>query len=186
MMALTEAMGAGTRPMTEDEFLRLPHDGKYELVDGEAVKVPASYRHDAIGGNLIALLRPHARGRGFITSSQAGFRMRSGNIRCPDAAFTLKERLPGGRPPAEFPDCAPDLAVEIISPSEDRADMARKVEEYFDAGAREVWQLIPETQQLKRFRSPEDQTLLEATDAVDGGELLPGFRCRVAEPFDFD
>ncbi len=51
--------------MTEEEFLDLPHDGrKWELVDGDATEVPASYEHDVIGFNIVALIKPYARGVG--------------------------------------------------------------------------------------------------------------------------
>jgi Uma2 family endonuclease len=170
--------------MTEAEFMRLPSDGKYELVDGEPIKVPANFLHDVIGGNLAGLLRPYTRGRGFVANAQAGFRMRNGNIRCPDVSFTLKSRLPDGKPPAEFLDFAPDLAVEVISPSEGKEDMAQKVREYFESGAQQVWQLFPETQQLRLHHSAEESVLLESSDELDGGDLLPGFRCRVGELFE--
>lgn len=171
--------------MTEEEFLRLPDNGrKYELVDGEAKEAPASFEHDAIGANIIALLMPVARGHGVIASSQAGFRMVNRNIRCPDVSFTLKERLPGGRPNKGFGDAAPDLCIEIISPSEDKKDMERKVREYFSADAQYVWHLFPETQRLRIYTSPTDSTLYEAEDEIDGGDVLPGFRCRVADLFD--
>ncbi|MCC6442703.1 MAG: Uma2 family endonuclease [Armatimonadetes bacterium] len=75
---------AGVRPkMTEEEFMALPDDGyKDELVGGETRAAPANFEHDVIGDRIIALLMPYARGRGFVAGAQAGFRMRSDNIRC--------------------------------------------------------------------------------------------------------
>src|ERR1051326_6789552 len=101
--------------MTEEEFMRLPENGrKYELVDGEAKEVPAGMRHDEYGAHLCFLLYPYTRGRGALCGSQAGFRMASGNVRVPDVSFTRKERLPDGRAPEGFGDAAPDLCIEII------------------------------------------------------------------------
>jgi Uma2 family endonuclease len=114
---------------------------------------------------------------------QAGFRMASHNIRCPDVAFYAKSRLPNGRPADGFGDAAPDLCIEIISPSEERAEMERKVREYFASGARFVWHVFPETQTIRVFTSPEDSTDLGPTDEVDAGDLLPGFRAGVADLF---
>lgn len=172
------------RKMTEDEFMRLPDDGrKYELVDGEPKEVPANVRHDEIGARLCFMFYPFTRGRGALVSSQAGFRMRDGNIRCPDVSFTRKERLPGGKAPDTFGDAAPDLCIEIISLSEDKPDMTRKIEEYFDAGAKQVWHLFPETESLTVFTSPSDTVTYSANEEISGGDLLPGFRCRVAELF---
>lgn len=170
--------------LSEEAFLRLPDDGrKYELVDGEVKEVPAGVRHDIIGMTVGALLRPAARGHGFVAGSQAGFRMRSGNLRSPDVSFTRRERFPDGLPPEGFGDFAPDLCIEIISPSEDTQDMARKVQEYFQTGAQRVWQLFPDSRRVQVYTSPEQFTLLEAADEIDGGDLLPDFRCRVAELF---
>jgi Uma2 family endonuclease len=175
------------RRMTEDEFMRLPDDGrKYELVDGEPKEVPTSVTHDVIGSELIFRLRPYVKGRGFLTIGQAGFRMTSHNIRCPDVSFMRKERLPDGKPNEGFGDAAPDLCVEIISPSEERADMERKVREYFASGAEQVWHLFPERQRLVRFRSPGDSDTLEADDVIEGGDLLPGFSARIGDLFDLE
>jgi Uma2 family endonuclease len=168
--------------MTEEEFMRLPDDGrKYELVDGEVKEAPTGVRHDEIAMRIGVLLYPFTRGRGALCSSQAGYRMRGGNIRSPDVSFTLRERLPGGRSPEGFGPFAPDLCIGIISPSEDREEMARKVREYFEAGAQQVWHLYPETQSAVIFTSPLETRPLSAGDQLDGGDLLPGFRCRVAD-----
>src|SRR5207253_314786 len=99
---------------------RLPDDGrKYELVDGEARAVPAGIKHDILGVRISARLLPFAEGRGYIVGPQAGFRMRTKNIRCPDVSYISEARLPGGDPPDGFGDDAPDLCIEIISPSEE-------------------------------------------------------------------
>lgn len=180
------AAPAGRR-LSEDEFMRLPDDGrKYELVDGELKEVPTSFLHDTIGIQLAVRLQPFARGRGFLAGSQAGFRMASRNVRCPDVSFTRKERLPGGKPPDTFGDAAPDLCIEIISPSEERADMQRKVREYFASGAEQVWHLFPDARQVIVYRAPDDSATLEAADEITGGDLLPGFACRVADLFEIE
>ncbi len=181
------ALQTQLRPMTEDEFMRLPDDGRhYELVDGEPKEVATSVRHDEIGVNLILLLGPYTRKRGFMTSGQAGFRMTDANIRCPDVSFTRKERVPGGKAPDTFGSIAPDLCVEIISPSEDKLDMARKVEEYFASGAEQVWHLFPETQTLAVYTSPTVLASYTREQEIEGGSLLPGFRCRVEALFDME
>jgi Uma2 family endonuclease len=171
--------------MTEEEFLRLPDDGrKYELIDGEIREVLATFEHDTIGANIIARLMPAARGKGVLASSQAGFRMTGGNIRCPDVSFTRKSRLPDGKPNKGFGDAAPDLCVEIISPSEDRKDMQRKIQEYFDAGAEQVWLLFPETREAIVYTSPTESKALAPEDEIDAADILPGFRCAVGDLFD--
>lgn len=173
------------RHMTEQDFMCLPDDGrKYDLVDGEPKEVPAGFEHDVIGINLAMRIGPYARGRGVLAGSQAGFRMVNGNIRCPDLSFTARERLPGGRPNRGFGDVAPDLCIEIISPSEERAEMQDKVEEYFGAGAQQVWQLFPDEMRVRIFLSPGDFTDYFEEEEISAEDLLPGFICRVSEFFD--
>lgn len=175
-----------TRPrITEEEFLRLPDDGrKYELVDGEVKEVPAGHRHDAIGANIIVLLGPSARGKGFLAGSQAGFRMNNGNIRSPDVSFTSRSRLPAGQPSEGFEQGAPDLAIEIISPFEDRQEAESKLREYFDSGARLVWHVFPDSRSVQVFMSPADSRVLTVEQEINGGDVLSGFRCIVSELFD--
>ncbi len=186
-MAVAQAIPAVRRKMTEEEFLRLPDDGrKWELVDGEAKEVPAGHEHDVLVINIGAMLKPFARGRGFVAGSQAGFRMANGNIRSPDVLFTRKERLPGGKPAKSFEGMAPDLAIEIISPSEATDDMARKVAEYFGAGAEQVWHLFPETKQVTVYFSPFDTADFGPNEELDAGDLLPGFSCRAEALFDLE
>jgi len=185
---LTEAQIKMGVPMTEIEFMRLPKDGykefhKFELVDGRLKEVPTRFEHDAIGLNIVVLIGPFVRGHGAGTTGQAGFRMAGGNIRVPDVSFTRKSRLPGGKVPNDLGNVAPDLCIEIISPSEERADMARKVREYFDGGAEQVWHVFPEAQEVTVFTSPTEMQTLNVDDILDAGNILPGFACRVGDFF---
>jgi len=129
------------------------------------------------------LIGPYADDHGILTASQAGFRMASGNVRLPDFAFTRYDRFPNSEVPDGFVEFAPDLAVEIISPSEEPADMARKVGEYFVSGAQQVWHMFPEARTLIIFHSPSDATVYQAEEEVDLDNLLPGFHSRVADLF---
>jgi len=171
--------------ITEEEFLRLPDDGrKWELVNGELEEVPTRFDHDQLIVNLVALLVPLLRGKGAMTTGQAGFRMKNGNIRSPDFSYTRKERIPGGKPGADFGSVAPDLCVEIISPTEERAEMQRKVEEYFEAGAQQVWQVFPETQLVRVFTAATVSRDFTEDEEIESGALLEGFRCRANDIFD--
>jgi len=178
-------MGIATKVrMTEDEFLRMPDDGrKWELVEGEPKEVPASHMHDILVARLIQLLGIHADQFGFIAASQAGFRMVNGNVRSPDVSFTRDERLPNGPADEGFGSSAPDLCIEIISPSESAGEMATKVDEYFDAGAEQVWQLFPKQKAVKVYIAPDIFTEYQADDEITGGDILPTFRCLVSELF---
>ena len=172
-----------TKPkMTEEEFLRLPDDGrKYELVDGEAKEVPAGVKHDTLVANIILLFGPFAKKVGSLAASSAGFRMVTGNIRSPDVSLILRERLPEGELPEGFMDGAPDLAIEVISPNEDWAELGRKLGEYFMSGAKEVWLVDPDKMTVTVYKSLTDVQVFRADDEISGGDLLPGFRCKVAD-----
>ncbi len=175
------------RRLTEEEFLRLPDDGrKYELVQGEVKEVPVGHRHDILGAQLIVRLVPATNKRGYVAGSQAGFRMANGNVRSPDVSYMLKERLAGGHPSEGFADGAPDLAVEIVSPNESTSELLQKVGEYFESGAKQVWLLFPETQTVKVYTAPFEVQTLHADDELTGGALLPDFRCKVRELFELD
>jgi Uma2 family endonuclease len=110
--------------------------------------------------------------------------MRNGNVRSPDASIRRRERLPEGVSPDTFVGDAPDLAVEVVSPSERDTELLQKMAEYFESGAREVWLLFPDRQQVYRYAAPLEMQILNAEDTLTGGELLPDFRVRVGELFE--
>ena len=172
-----------TRKLTEAEFMRLPDDErKYELVDGEAKEAPTSFLHGVLGMRVAFSLMPHLSDKAYFTGAQAGYRMASGNIRVPDVGVILKQSLPDGKLPDGFGDRAPDLAIEIVSPTEDMPDLLRKVGEYFESGAQEVWLLFPETQRVVRYTAPFEATILHAADELST-PLAPDFRVRVRDLF---
>jgi Uma2 family endonuclease len=74
-----------------------------------------------------------------------------------------------------IPDLAPDLAVEMLSEGNTKAEMARKVQEYFDAGVILVWLIDPRKRTARVFSSVGKSTLVRADQALDGGPVLPGF-----------
>jgi Uma2 family endonuclease len=102
-------------------------------------------------------------------------------VRSPDAAVVLRHRL------AELPDSfvpmAPDLAVEVLSPSDRMADALAKVAMYLQAGTPLVWFVNPATRTVVVFRSETDPVMLSEGDTLDGGDVLPGFSVPVAEIF---
>ena len=98
--------------------------------------------------------------------------MTDGNVRVPDVSFTRKQRLPGGHAPNTFGSAAPDLCVEIISPSERPADIARKMREYFSNGAQFLWHVSPEAERVIVFTSPTGAQTFHSEDTLDMGDLF--------------
>jgi len=177
--------------MTAEELLRLPAGmgERYELVKGELITMsPAGSRHGRLVSRINSLIeqfveREHL---GAPFGAETGFILTRNpdTVRAPDAAFVSAARVPAeGLPEGFFPG-APDLAVEVISPSESATDVQRKVSQYFQAGTRLVWIVYPDMRQVVIFRSARESMALLADDMLDGGDLLPGFACRVSELFE--
>ena len=185
MMATVREKPKRKRRYTEQDLLQMPDDGrKYELVNGRIQVVPTGGRHGWIGARLTHRIGNVAPESLAIFDSSTGFRMASGNIRSPDLSLMDVQRLPDGRPPTDFINGAPDLAIEIVSPSENLKDLVQKLFEYFESGSREVWLLFPERKQVYRYTAPLEVEVLRESDVLTGGEILPAFHVRVGELFE--
>jgi Uma2 family endonuclease len=106
--------------------------------------------------------------------------------RRPDVAFISNERWPFDRPaPSESAwDVVPDLAVEIISPSDQSHNTMAKLEEYFRVGVRLVWVIYPEFRKVYAYDSTTSVRILKVGDDLEGGPVLPGFRYPVLGLFE--
>jgi Uma2 family endonuclease len=105
------------------------------------------------------------------------------DVRAPDLAFIALERLPDGRLPDGFVEGAPDLAIEILLPNDRVMETEAKVEAYLTAGARAVWVVNPRARHLTVHTPDGLARILRETDDL-ATDVLPGFRCRVAEIFE--
>ncbi|MGK4003409.1 Uma2 family endonuclease [Sorangium sp. So ce1036] len=94
------------------------------------------------------------------------------------------EREPQGRGADGWLEGAPDVAVEVIGDSQSASELAKKALEYLAAGARMVWVLDPEPARLMVFTPPNHLRVLGRDELVDGGDVLPGFSCKVADLFE--
>ncbi len=157
-----------------------------ELVEGTLVERAMGFRESALAGVLIALLRDFVvpRNLGVVTGEAGLVELAAGLVRGPDVAFTSWDRIRGRRMPDDaFPRLAPDLAVEILSPGNTPAEMARKRREYFGAGVRLVWEVDPVRRTVAVYTSPEGPTVLDAAQTLDGGDVLPGLSIALASVF---
>jgi Uma2 family endonuclease len=175
--------------VTADELFKLPDDGfRYELVRGEIRRMPpAGGEHGAVimhlGGPLYQFVKGHD--LGVVFGAETGFKIASDpdTVRAPDLAFVRRERIPEGGIPKEFWPGAPDLAVEVVSPGDTYTEVEEKVNDWLGAGTRLVLVLNPRTRTVTVHTSLTDVMRLTESDVLDGGEVLPGFTCRVAELF---
>jgi len=158
----------------------------FELVDGVLVEKPTGFRESRIAVVIAHLLDDclERNGAGIVAGADAMMRLAAGLVRIPDVSAVLWSRLPGRRIPREpIPDLAPDLAVEVLSPSNTPEEMDRKVREYFDAGTQLVWLVDPDGRTVRVHHSPEDSQLLRGADRVSGALVLPHFFITVQEIF---
>lgn len=163
-------------------------DVRRELVDGEVIEMaPAGGLHGKIVVKVVLRLADHAaqRGVGEVVAGDVGFVLAlpedPERVRAPDVAFVSTERLPEGGLPKGFLHGAPDLAVEVLSPSDNPVDVQRKVRDYLDAGGRLVWVVAPEARTVTVYRADGSARLLRETDHLDGEDVLPGLTLRVVE-----
>jgi Uma2 family endonuclease len=182
-MAKTRAL------MTADQLLRLPDTGpRYELVAGELIEMaPPGGEHGYVANRaqyrLNLFLDQHGLG-GAVFAAETGFRIRRDpdTVRGPDAAYVAQERLAQARV-AGYPDLAPDLVVEVVSPGDTASEIHTKVMEWLGAGTRLVWVLYPRGRSVVVHRPGGEARVLQADEVLDAEPVLPGFSCRVADLF---
>ena len=165
------------RPPPEKEAFR------YDLWDGEVVEMaPAGGDHGSVSLEIGYLIRHHARQHrlGRTYAAETGFVLDEARHRvlAPDVAFVARARLPEGPQPGFFRG-APDLAVEVRSPSQSVAELAQKAAAYLDAGSSLVWVVDLALQQVKQYRPNEQPRQLGPEDQLVGDPVLPGFRVPV-------
>ncbi len=172
------------RPWTGEELSRLPEGWRYEIDEGELVIMPpAGFEHGKVGSTVTILIGQFVRshGLGQVLTCDTGFRLRRDpeTLRAPDVAFISNERIALIADPKKFSEVPPDLAVEVLSPSNSQVDMGRKVEQYLAAGVRSVWVLEPDKRTLTYHRPEEAPIVLDDSEGVIEDPCLPGFRCRL-------
>lgn len=157
-----------------------------ELVDGVLVEKVMGYPESTLACQLIKLLGNFLdrHDLGNLAGMDGTMRLMPKLVRIPDVSFVRWEKLPSRQPPAEpIPDLVPDLVVEILSEGNTRAEMERKLREYFLAGVTLVWFVDPRARTVKVYESPEAPRVFAENDIIDGGSVLPGLSLSVREIF---
>ena len=174
--------------VTADELYAMPEDGfKYELVRGELVKMPpAGFSHGEFELAVTSHLRRHVRSMrlGRVVSADTGFRLAEDHVLAPDGAFVLEARIPASGSPEGFFPGAPDLAVEVISPSERERHISQKVDDYLHYGCKMVVLIRPRTRQVEVHTPNQDVQILEIDDVLNGGDAVPGWQLPIADIFE--
>jgi len=159
--------------------------GDYELIEGELVPMaPPGFEHGVIQTRIGSILLRHVEaldlGR---VATDAGLKLRQepDTVVAPDIMFLSKTRLPDE--PAGYLDFAPDLAIEIVSPSSSPGDIERKLALYLQSGVRLVWIVYPRQRQVIVHTPNDAPRFVNETDEITGGEVLPGLSFKVSEIF---
>ena len=169
--------------MTLEEFLQSDLE-RYEYVKGALIPMPpTSGEHGDISMSLVLCLGPyvHQNQLGRVYTSDTGFQI-GDRILMPDIAFVSAARLPEDRRKAfSIP---PDLAVEVISPTDAQFRVVEKALVYLSAGTQLVWVIEPVAKTVTVYRSETDIEMLTREDTLTGEEVVEGFSCEVAQLFE--
>ena len=179
-----------TRVVTADELLALPEDGfRYELVKGELIRMsPTGHEHGVVAMNIAGPLHQHVKSNnlGAVYAAETGFMIEenSDTVRAPDVACVQTSRINEAGKVQGYWRGAPDLAVEVVSPSDTVANIEGKVADWLQAGARMVWVVSPKLRTVAVYRSLTEIVMLTEKDTLEGGDCVPGFQVAVAEIFE--
>ena len=173
-----------TLSTAEDLWKQVDDGYRYELVKGVIRRMPpAGFDHGIraakIGRHLDAHVEKHK--LGYVCGAETGFKISENpdTVRAPDAAFVCQTAIDEQGIPKGYWEGAPDLAVEVISPS----DTYTEVDEWLNAGCAMVWVMNPRRETVEVYRSPEDITVLRGNDILEGGDVIEGFQCYVRDLF---
>lgn len=170
--------------LTAEELLQLSIPDKHvELVRGVlVVREPPGGRHGRIAMNIAVELGTHVRTHqlGVVYAAETGFTLsrRPDTVRAPDVGFIRRDRLPSPEP-IGYPELAPDLVVEVLSPGDRPGEVLAKIADWLSAGTTLVWVIDPDRRIARVYRQDGSEAIVTAEAALDGEEVVPGFSCRL-------
>lgn len=173
--------------LTGRDLWQMGDIGSCELIDGRIVSMsPTGGEHGRIenrlGFELMAFIREKPLGWVLVGEVGIYIRRNPDTVRGADVVFLSKERAPDG-PSTGFLEIAPDVVVEIISPSDRWQDLRQKIEDYFTIGVEQVWVVEPDAQKLLVFDAPTRMRAFAATDFFEADGALKGFSLKISELF---
>jgi Uma2 family endonuclease len=174
---------------TAKQLFEMPENNdKIELIKGKVIRMlPTGGKHGVIATRLGGILYFYVEQNnlGLVCAAATGFVLSRNpdTVRAPDASFIAKENIPKSGIPEEYWEIPPDLAVEVLSPSDRASEVMLKVTEYFQAGTRLVWIIDPKSETVTIYRSLKDIQVLSKQDELDGEDVVPGFHCPLDKIF---
>jgi Uma2 family endonuclease len=175
------------KPLTAEAFEQIAlltenADKRLEFIGGRIVEVVSNNYSSELGANVLGEFRMFIKGKGLgrVTGADGGYII-NGERYIPDAAFISKAKQPAPSRAAYNP-IPPDLAVEVLSPTDKPTDVANKVANYLLAGV-VLWLIDPDEQLVTVFVPHQTPQKLTMNDTLDGGGVLPGFTLAVKDIF---
>jgi Uma2 family endonuclease len=171
---------------TLEDLLRMPDDGlKRELVNGEIIVSPAGWEHSEITIRIIVILADFLKDHpiGKIGPPDLGVWLTGSNLRCPDVTFIRNEKVPKGDKRKNFLEAVPDLAVEVLSPSDRPKFVSEKIREFLENGVPIVWLVDPTEKTVTEYRSLTEVKEYSGDAVISAEPVIPGFSCPVSRFF---
>jgi Uma2 family endonuclease len=159
----------------------------FEIIDGQRVELPPTGASETwLASYLATLINNFAMSSIGRAGVEVLFDLQIGRNRRPDVAFVRYDRWPRRQPipPGDAWIVIPNLAVEVVSPSNTLVEVLDKLRDYFRARVQLVWVVSPQHRQIHVYTSPKDVTVLDQTDTLDGGDVIPGFKLPLATLFE--
>jgi Uma2 family endonuclease len=179
---------ATQRTWTDDELLALPEGKFWQLVDGELIKMsPAGAEHGEICSRLLVTVGRHVRRRkaGRVYGSSTGFRLDADNCFPADVSLVKSTRIVSALPnPEKFVQGAPDLAIEVLSPTETIDWIERKIGLFFQFGTALIWFVLPRSRCVRVYTAAADCVTLQFSGTLSAEPVLPGLTIPVREVFE--
>ena len=184
-------MSTQVQLMTADELLVMPDDGfRYELIRGELIRKPLrGHIHGRVVMDVAGPLYQHviSNDLGIVYAAGTGFLIHQNpdTVRAPDAAF-VQQHVENASEIEGYWVGAPDLVVEVVSPTDSVGYVEDKIVEWIEAGSRMVWVVSSKLRTVTVYRSLTEITTLTERDTLDGNDVLPGFQMSITEVFALD
>lgn len=159
-----------------------------ELVDGVIVEMPPAFALESVVASRIGvavLTHVDDREMGYVTAARGGVELSPNDVLAPDCAYISKARVP--ELPERYFQGAPDLAIEVVSPTDSIPDVLRKARKYLQYGTKRVWIFYPDDESAHVCRlAPDGGMIVDEVSmdgVLDGEDALPGFRLALREVF---
>lgn len=182
-------MSTATKLVTADELFRMPNNAyRLELIEGEVRQMsPGGGAHGYVGIEIASRLANFARQHdlGCVIGAETGYVIdrHPDTVLAPDVSFLTKQQIAKSGIPDAFYPSAPALVVEVVSPNDTAEEVDDKMRRWFAAGVELGWVIYPKGRTVTVYRGLSDIRVLKGDDTLDGGNVVPGFNCRVGELF---